>query len=183
MNTPVSDLLLGVAVAVGAFLLQELVRFIIAGMLFRRRLMADIRLMVSDFRAWTPPPDVALQGATDVSRPAISMALIWDSGNESMDDLYAHTAHISPEIFARVVHFYSAAGRFDEIRCSYNRAVIETVRASDKSPWAVVLNCHLHDIAKVAGELVESGEPLLSDLTRRYALDSSLQELAAKGGD
>jgi hypothetical protein len=151
----------------------------VAGILFRRRLTADIRMMVSDFRTWAPPPDVAIQGATDISQPNISMALIWDYGYESMDDLYDHAAHLAPELFARVVHFYCAAGRFDEIRCSYNIAIIETVKSSNKSSWAVVLNCHLKDIARVAGEIVESGESLLSDLVRRYPLDSRMQELTA----
>jgi hypothetical protein len=182
VSTSLSNLLLGVAVAVSAFLLQELVRFVVAGVLFRRRLTADIRMMVSDFRTWAPPPEVAIQGGTDVSRPGISMALIWDYGYESMDDLYDHAAHLAPELFTRVVHFYCAAGRFDEIRCSYNVAIIETVKASDKSPWAVVLNCHLRDMAKVAGDMVKSGESLLSDLVRRYPSDSRLEELTSGGG-
>lgn len=59
VSTPLFSLLLGVAVAVGAFLTQELVRFVVVGILFRRRLTADIRIVVSNFRSWAPPAEVA----------------------------------------------------------------------------------------------------------------------------
>lgn len=178
MSIPLFNLLLGVAVAVGAFLTQELVRFCVAGILFRRRLTADIRIVVSNFRSWAPPAEVAFHEPGGATQREISVSLIWDCAYESMDDFLDHAAHLSPEIFARVMHFYSASGRFDEIRSSYNAALIETVKSSDKTPWVTVLNGHLRDIVKVAEEVTGEGEAILREITQRYAFDSRLQELA-----
>lgn len=178
MSTSLSDLLIGVAVAIIAFIAQQMVAFVVDGINFRRRLTADIGLIVEGFRTWNRPTDVVLQKNADPTHPAISMALIWDYSYESMDDLYMHAAHLRAELFPLVVRFYSAAGRFDEIRHSYNAAVLETVKSSEKVKWAVVLNCHIKDLAKVADEIVASGDEVLSALAKRYAFEHSLQELA-----
>jgi hypothetical protein len=121
LNASLTSLLIGVAVAVTAFVAQQVVIFIVDGIRFRRRLTADVSLIVAGFRAWTKRPEVTVHNDGDPSHPAISMALIWDYSYESMDDLYSHAAHLPPELFARVVRFYSAAGRFDEIRRSYSK--------------------------------------------------------------
>jgi hypothetical protein len=177
VSTPLFNLLVGVAVAVGAFLTQELVRFCISGILFRRRLVADIRIVVSNFRSWGPPGEVVLHKSSETIPLEVSIAFIWDCAYESIQDLYTHAAHLSPELFARAMHFYSASGRFDEIRASYNAALIETVKSSDKTPWAAVLNGHLKDIASVIEEVSSEGETLLRDIAGRYVFDTRLQEL------
>lgn len=178
MGTPLFNLLVGVAVAVAAFLTQEVVRFFVVGILFRRRLTADIRIVVSNFRSWVQPAAVIFHESDGTTSREVSMSLIWDCPYESMDDFRDHAAHLSPEIFARIMHFYSAAGRFDEIRSSYNAALIETVKSSDKSPWVTVLNCHLTDIAKVAKEVTDEGDAVLGEIAKRYSFDNRLQELA-----
>jgi hypothetical protein len=183
MSTSLSDVLIGVAVAIIAFVAQQLVSFVFDGINFRRRLAADIGLIVDGFRTWDRPADVVLQKDADPTHPAISMALIWDYSYESIDDLYIHSAHLHAELFPRVARFYSAAGRFDEIRHSYNTAILETVKSSEKVKWAVVLNCHIKDLTKVAEEIVTSGDEVLSALAKRYAFEHSLQELATTKSD
>lgn len=179
MAASLSDLLIGVAVAIVAFLTQQIVTFIVEGIKFRRRLSADISLIVEGFRNWKRPPDVVVEGSDNAAHARVSMALIWDYSYESMDDLYANSSHLPAKLFSHIARFYSAAGRFDEIRRSYNCCIIETVKTTEKAKWAVVLNCHLKDIGVVTAEIVESGERLLAALAKSYSVETSLEALAS----
>jgi len=182
MTSSLSELLIGVAVAIIAFVTQQIVVFVIDGIRFRRRLRADISLIVEGFRNWSRPANVVIEKRDDPVHPSVSMSLIWDNGYESMNDLYANSSHLSPELFARVARFYDAAGRFDEIRRSYNSSVIETVKTTEKAKWAVVLNCHLKDIQNVVGEIVQSGETLLTSLAALYSMETAMDQLSSVTG-
>jgi hypothetical protein len=184
MHTAFPDLLVGVLVAVGAFLIQELVRYWVAGVFFRRRTFADVLMVVSAFEDWSAPV------ATQTEDTGISVNPIWDYSYENLGDVYRNASHLAPDLFSRLIRFYGSCGRFDEIRCSYNHAIMELVRSRidrrsnqlDRSPWIPVLEAHLMDIGKVAKDIASEGRLFLTDMASRYTVEAATSEMMRHGG-
>jgi hypothetical protein len=168
-----SQLLVGVLIAVAVFILQELFRWVVGCMLFRQRLIADIESVVDDFRAWRPPDEVRL----DPSSEAVTVAPIWDYGYENLGDVYDHSSSLMPDLFVRVIHFYSACGRFDQIRSAYNSAMIGMIGTERKDRWVAVLNGQLKDMNDVVTEIVSDGGALIASMQEAYWFVAQLHDL------
>jgi|SRR5581483_2531563 len=170
----------GVLIAVGAFITQEVVRWIVRGILFRLRLVSDIGQIVANFSSWKPPIAVHLPPLHGEDQGYLLPSAIWDYGYESLNDVYANSSNLLPDLFVRVVRLYSACGRFDEIRCSYNKAIVEALKASDKKPWFALINGRLKDIESVAKEIVQTGSALLDEMAESYWFTSRVGELVTE---
>jgi len=164
------DISVGVLIAVGAFMIQELVRYCVGGIMFRQRLRADVLMIVSNFSAWKPPNVIYDAGE-------VSMSLIWDYDYENLGDVYSNASHLTPQLFVRTIALYGACGRFDEMRRSYNQVAIEAVRADKKDHWIQVMKSHLVDIRNILDEIVTGGRSLLRDLNRVYVIEARASEM------
>lgn len=171
------QLIVGVLIAVAVFILQEVVRWLVGSVLFRQRLMADIKSIVENFRAWCQPNRIPSKPVSDGPQPEFSVAPIWDYGYENLGDVYAHSSSLMPDLFVRAIRLYSACGRFDEIRCSYNKAIIEMIGAEKKERWIPVLNGQLTDMAHVVREIVTEGSALIDSLQETYWFVAQTHEL------
>jgi hypothetical protein len=167
----------GVLIAVAAFILQEVVRWAVGCALFRQRLMVDIKSIVENFRGWCPPNQIRLGPSTDGAQPELTVAPIWDYGYESSGDVYNHSSSLTPDLFVRVISLYSACGRFDEIRCAYNKAIMEMIGFDKKERWVPVLNGQLTDMGHVVREIVSEGSALIADMRETFWFVAQLHEL------
>ena len=139
--------------------------------MFRRRLVADIGGIVTNFAVWTQPKP------TSPGEQHFSVSPIWDYGYETLGDAYANASHLRPYLFVRVTRFYSACGRFDEIRVAYNQGVIEVIKSKGAEQWTTVLNSYLKDMANVVREITREGGDLLRDIALHYQIESRASEL------
>ena len=177
----VPQLIVGVLIAVAAFVLQEVVRWAVGCVLFRQRLMADIKSIVENFRGWCQPNQIQLEPSSDGVQPEFTVAPIWDYGYENLGDVYAHSSSLMPDLFVRVIRLYSACGRFDEIRRAYNNAIMEMIGAEKKEHWLPVLNGQLKDMGHVVKEIVSEGSALIGAMQETYWFVAHVHELVING--
>jgi len=167
--------IIGVLIAVAAFILNEFIRWYFVGLNFRRRLVVDIAAIVDSFECWQPPPKLDSN---------LTVCAIWDYGHNSLGDVYSHSSSLTPELFVSVTSLYSSCGQFDKIRCSYNETIPEIIRASDKEAcleaWLEVLNARLKELEKERNKIVARGNELLKAMRKHYWFANQLDELIAQ---
>lgn len=135
--------LIGIGVAIMVFLIREFINHAKYGLLFRKQLVSDIKILVENFSQHLPVLSKQTQeisNALDVfqsgKKPDISLFPIWSNEFSLIGQLYQNSSYLNAEVFQEAVSFYDIGGRVNETRKDYNemvKKISESNRYTDRS--------------------------------------------------
>ena len=173
-----TQFVIGILAAIVVFLFQELIRDFMAGVRFRRRLAADVSIIRAEFTKLIPQCQGELaEIASMCEEPSLSP--VWANSYEGFGDIVANAAHITPKLLPVLMSFYDACSRFEEIRSTHNRSLVElSTKVDDNSDLLLGLVINLtRDMLSVSREIVATAELLCAKLDSRYGWDDELHDL------
>jgi len=122
--------LTGIGVAIMVFMIREIINHAKYGLLFRKQLVFDVKILVENFSQHLPELSKQVQEisiALDVfqsgKKPDISLFPIWSNEFSLIGQLYQNSSYLNAEVFQEAVSFYDIGGRVNETRKDYNEIV------------------------------------------------------------
>lgn len=164
MDLNIVSVLVGVVIAVGSFLAKEAITQAIAGIRFRRRLVADLKATVDGHKKH----DLA---AINDRIHNMSASFIWDSSFGGLADISENSHHLRSHEASLCFHFYDALSRIAEIRSEFNVAIRNmVVDESVRNAHKALAHACLADLKTNYGEILRRGTECLIELGLNHHL-------------
>jgi hypothetical protein len=157
--------MLGIIVAILIFLIKEALADARAGFRFRKRVVADVKLLVENHFHHLPTLtkqievlDAAIKTLEGGGQPERCVAMIWSNEYTLLDHLYQNSSYLHEEAFQETVRFYDTIGRSNQVRCDYNQAVRHVLEREcyDARSFRFLASC-LKALRANYHELIERG--------------------------
>ncbi|HER23750.1 MAG TPA: hypothetical protein ENO17_01650 [Candidatus Atribacteria bacterium] len=169
--------LIGIGVAIMVFLIRELINHAKYGLLFRKQLVLDIKILVENFYQHLPKLSKQTQeisAALDVfqsgKKPDISLFPIWSNEFSLIGQLYRNSSYLNVDVFQEAVSFYDIDGRVNEERKDYNemvKKISESNKYTDRS--IKFIKCCLTTMSSDYCRLIECGCKVLILIVQKHS--------------
>ena len=166
MSLSLQAYLLGIGVAVGSFIIKEMISELSKGIRFRKQLTIDLKALITGFKDHLPDLEKLIH---EINSPEPSTSIIWDSEYTFLDHVYKHAHHLKSHEFQSCVRFYDILGKIPEIRKQYNKAVTDIITdAQNQAQHKKIAIACLKDLQKTYSGLIQKGCEVLIEIDKNH---------------
>jgi hypothetical protein len=180
-NPPTTaGVLLGVLVAVAAFIVQRAMVSFIEAYRFRRRLAAVVEIVITDI---IKSLGKIVERRSQFSANEGDLGPIWANAPLGLEDVHTHSSDLEADIFAKTIAFYDAMGRLLLVVEAHNQNALSIVRNGSANEYSIQFahSCYT-DLHRICREILETGSEVLSRLSFQYevSIDPELREAVVR---